>query len=214
MEISTIVRYSWEIATVIFGLIMCFSGFRLFKFSITVAGIVIGYGAGTYILSVLSDVTKTTLPLWALLAIPFVFAGVFGALAFSFYKKAFIFVVAVFVARSVYVFVKDTAVVPIHAIKDTLIVMGISIVIGIAVGFAAFLVQKGAIIVFTAFGGAYLISSQLSSYAGKIGAILDTSTKVTDKLFKTDVKPLWAFSGLLILILGVAGIVTQAKKKS
>ena len=206
-------EYIVDIVMALLGLIICFSGYRFYKFAISCAGAVVGFLLGKGIISIIRDVFGSALPSRVTTAVPLIFALVIGVLAFSFYKKAFIFIVAAFVGRWIYIFVNETAVFKVNGIKDSLILIGIGAAIGLATGFAGFLIQKWAIIVMTAFMGAYVVSIPSSVYMSKLPLLLDAAAYVTDKLFKTAVLPSRALAGLLILILAVAGILVQSKSK-
>ncbi len=212
-DITDIYSYSVDIVLAVLGLIMCFGGYKLFKFSVTCAGAVIGYFIGKGIIGIIVDVLRSGLPYWAYMVIPVVFAIVFAVLAFSFYKRAFIFTVAAFVGRWVFTFVKDMALIDITGFKDTIVLIAISAVIGLAMGFAAYLIQRGAIIFFTSFIGSFMVSAAVAGYVSKFKPIMDGSAFLAEKVFKTPIESVKAFSGLLILILGVAGCITQARQK-
>ena len=213
-NITDIYGYSVDILLGILGLIMCFRGFKLFKFSVTCAGAVIGYFVGKGVITVIVDVLKSGLPFWAYMAVPAIFAVVFAALAFSFYKRAFVFTVAAFVGKWVFTFVNDMSLIDLNGFKDTVVLIVISAVIGLAVGFAAYLIQKGAIIFFTSFIGSYMITVAIAGYVSKFKPVMDGAGFLAEKIFKTPIESVKAFSGLLFLILGIAGCVVQARKKN
>ncbi|MBO7453147.1 MAG: DUF4203 domain-containing protein [Clostridiales bacterium] len=200
------------IVIMILGAVICFSGYRLFRFSITVAGVVTGYMGGKFLLSILEEITEKSLAHVVELAIPIVFAVVLGALAFSFYRKAFIFVVAVVTTKFLYSSVNASSLSESFKAKENLIVLGISFVIGIAFGIACFLIQKGAIIFVSGMGGAWLISSAALPFLQKISFVENAAVFATEKLFNSSIDGVFAISGLLILILGITGIVVQTKR--
>lgn len=212
-DITDIYGYSVDIVLAVLGLIMCFGGYKLFKFSVTCAGAVIGYSIGKGIISIIVDVLKSSLPYWGYMLIPVVFAVVFAILAFSFYKRAFIFTVAAFVGKWVYTFVQEMALIDITGFKDTIVLIAISAVIGLAMGFAAYLIQRVAIIFFTSFIGGFMVSAAIAGYVVKLKPVMDGSAFLAEKVFNTPIEPVKAFSGLLILVLGIAGCITQARQK-
>ena len=200
------------IIIIILGAVICFSGYKLFRFSITVAGVITGYLGGKFLLSILEEVSGKSLAYVVELVIPFVFAVVLGALAFSFYKKAFIFVVAVVTTKLLYSSVGASSLSESFNTKENLIVLGISFVIGIAFGIACFLIQKGAIIFVSGMSGAWLITYAALPFLQKLSFVTKAATFATEKLFNSKIDGTFAVSGLLILILGITGIVVQTKR--
>ena len=206
--------YLTSAVLLVLGIIICFRGYRLFKFSVTVAGAILGYQAGTIMINLINRAGGLDTRGVAKTVVPLALAVICGALAFSFYRKAFIFVVAAMVTRIMYRAMKSASFAKNFDAKQTIIVLAISVVVGIAIGMACFLIQKGAIIFVSGFGGASLIESALLKYILMVPFISDAASRFTTKIFSSNITPVNAISGLLVLSFGIAGIIVQTKKRA
>ena len=194
-----------------FGVIICFWGYKLFKLSVTVAGVLVGYWTGSLVMLLLARYGGFAQTGAGVYIIPLVFALVFGALAFAFYQKAFIVVVAAILTKiligsaQLAGFLEDTD------FKIRLVVYGLCIMVAVIVAVGCFLIQKGAIMFVTAFGGAALIWMAVVKYVFRLTGFVDFFTNLLKKIFDTDIKPSGAIGGLLILGFGIAGFIVQLK---
>jgi len=213
-SLSYISGYALTLGFLIFGFLICFWGYKLFKLSVTVAGVILGFMTGRFILELLLQYAGYVPPKAVSIVIPLLFALVLGVLAFSFYRKAFIFVVAAVVARALYLSIAQTSFSQKTGTFEDLIVMVICGIVGIAAGIGCFLIQKGAIIVMSGFGGASLIKAAVLPYLTGLSFVTEAATFITEKLFAAHMTPSYATGGLIILIFTIAGIIVQAKQKT
>lgn len=213
-NLTSVSGYALGVAFLVFGIIICFSGYRLFKMSVTVAGAVIGFTGGKNIMELITKAADLDPNNAGKTIVPIVLAIVCGVLAFSFYRKAFIFVVASMVTKFAFGCFKESEFTKDFTFKQEIVLLLICMVVGLAIGFACFLIQKGAIIFMSAIGGATLIKAALIKYVLMIPFVTDAATKLTSDLFKSSITPVNAVSGLLVLMFGIAGMIVQVKKRS
>lgn len=197
----------------IFGVLMCFFGFKTFRISMAAAGGYIGKFLGDMLYKAISDGFPETIKEPVHVIICLVAMVGMGVLAYIAYKKAVFAVAAVSVTGLVYSVY--TTLNPDLSVKTRLIVLLISLACGVVSGFAVTFMQKWAIIIFTSIIGAKLIAFTVSSLVLKITGISYFATTLTDTLFKNHLLSSSAsITGILVIALSVAGFVVQAGQKS
>lgn len=151
-------EYAWlilPIITLMLGFVVCFSGFKLFRASITCIGAVIGFEIGTFLTGSFSKVLSIENNSKEKLIVIGVCVLVMAIAAFSFYKKAIIYLTA---------FAVTITCLKLRGGNAPLKVILITALVGILLGFIIFLVQKWAIMLATSIGGAYMISTILMAF--------------------------------------------------
>ena len=209
----TISGYTLTLAMIAFGIIICFFGFKLFKLSVTVAGVIVGYWTGSFVIDFLGDHMGLDPESIARLVVPIIFAILFGVLAFSFYEKAFIVVVAALVTRLLFTTTQKTDFIPVSEFKVRLVVFAVCLVVGVIIGVACYLMQKTAIIFLSAVGGATLIKVALVPYILRLTSFCSLIAQLLTKIFATDIKPYGAIGGILILSFSIAGLIVQIRRE-
>ncbi len=194
-----------------FGIVICFCGYKLFKLSVTVAGVIVGYWAGSFITGLLEKHAGLDPKGIPALIIPLIFAAVFGVLAFSFYQKAFTVVVAALVTRLMISSADYAGLTKNVDLKIKAIIFFACVVVGVIIGVGCYLIQKGAIVFATAFGGATLIRFAVIPYIMKLTGFVDFLTNLAIKVSESNIKPIGAVGGLLVLGFGIAGMIFQFK---
>lgn len=203
--------YFVDFVMLVCGIILCFWGYKAFKASITIAGIVIGYQVGSFLIRWIEIYMRSKIDEPIPIVVRIAFAFVFGLLAFTYYKKTIVCAVAYFVSKFLYTMVLNNMANKVAETKDKIICFGICLVIGVALGFLALYFQRWAIIIASAFGGSNLLATVIVKYVYDVELIKNGAGFVVEKLFKTSINATTALSGLLIIILCVVGIVFQSK---
>lgn len=151
-------EYAWlilPIITLILGFVVCFSGFKLFRASITCLGAVVGFEIGTFLTGSFSRVLSIENSSREKLIVIGVCVLVMAIAAFSFYKKSIIYLTA---------FAVTITCLKLRGGNAPLKVILIAGLVGVLLGFIIYLVQKWAIMLVTSFGGAYMISTILMAF--------------------------------------------------
>ena len=138
---------------IVFGIVACFSGYRIFRFLFAILGFIIGAVLGVALASALvldpGQVTIVKIVLGLL-------GGLIGAAVVW-----FLYIVGVFLAGAAIGATVGAAIAyAVHAENTVQVVL--IVVVAIALGIAAVALQKVFIVLATAFGGAQLIISGLS----------------------------------------------------
>lgn len=210
-KLISISGYLLTFAYLGFGIIICFCGYKLFKMSVTVAGVIVGHWAGSLLMSLLEKYAGLDPEGIPSLVVPLIFAVVFGILAFSFYQKAFIVVVAAIVTRLMISSADFAGLTKDMGMNIKIVVYIACIVVGVIIGVGCFLIQKGAIILATALGGATLIRFAVVPYIMKLTGFVDFLTQFAIKVSEAKIKPVTAVGGLIVIGFGIAGLIFQLK---
>lgn len=211
MGILNSVEILTDIIMVLIGIIVCFFGYKAFKASITIGGAVIGYQFGNFIATFIGNYRGEVLSPNVILVLEIVFALLYALLAFKFYKRSIVLIVAFFVGQFIFNFVMSGMNNKINTTKDTLILIGICAVIGIAIGILSIYVQKWIVIAVSSIGGAKLLSIVLSKYLIGFKAVNTVAGFIVSKNFGVTLSELSALTGLLTIVLAVLGLVIQSK---
>jgi Domain of unknown function (DUF4203) len=138
---------------IVFGIVACFSGYRIFRFLFAILGFIIGAVLGVTLASTLVLVPGQETIIKIVLGL---LGGLIGAaLAW------FLYIVGVFLAGAG-IGATVGAAIALAAHADNTLQLILTVVVAIAVGIAAVALQKVFIVLATAFGGAQLIVSGVS----------------------------------------------------
>lgn len=187
------------VAILISGILVCGYGYRFFRLSVTLIGAVIGYALGiltaTTVLAAISPVFY-----WIIVA---VFTIGIGSVSFAFYRKAIILICTVGVG---YWFTNDYAE---PTLRNWLIGLGI----GLVAGFAAFFLQKAAIILVTAVAGSRMVVTAVLPYVFMLPLLPSLSRKAGEFVFKdVDIPPEVFVPGVLTIVIAAFGFYKQIKE--
>ena len=149
--------------SVIGGAICCFAGYKIFRIALALMGGCLGAYAGLLLYKVLSGFDIGFLHMqYSELVVVILCAITFGALAFGFYMKALVAVVTLLCG---WYFYSDAVTAGIRLPwQSPIVTILVSLVFGLVIGFAVYFLQKWAIIIFTSFIGAKIITSVLVPY--------------------------------------------------
>ena len=189
------------------GLVICFSGYRFFRLSITLLGGALGFFAGKFVFehfALVVGLEGNDVARWVTIGI---FAVAFGGAAFALYLKAIVAIATIGVGfwfSSSY---------NAQDAKGIAISWLIGLGIGLAVGLTVYYVQKWAIIVTTAAAGAKIFASQIVPLIITFEPVQDVFAWLGDLIFPDQNVAVFVMaSGLIVVVLMTAGIVVQAKK--
>jgi hypothetical protein len=179
--------------SIVFGLALCFSGYRLFQFMLGVFGFLLGAVAGFLI----ADYLVGGQTLWLVLGA--ILGGLVGAALFSFLYSVGVFLAGAWagawLANLAGVFIGFEL--PMWAV----------FVAAVALGIIALILQRAAIIVITAFGGAWaMVSAGAALFIGQSVPILKLLRPTSDWLQENlSMATIW----VVWLALGIVGAFVQ-----
>ena len=199
--------------SVIGGAICCFAGYRIFRVALSLIGGCLGAYVGVVAYRYLSqyDISLMHMEHSELVTV-LLFAILFGALAFTLYMKALIAVVTLISGWYLY---SDSESIGIKLPwSSPIITFGICLLYGLVIGFAVYYLQKWAIIIFTSFIGAKIISSVLVPYLVALisGQQGELALKILEGRISGDTELLIEL--ISVLLLTGAGIAVQLSKKN
>lgn len=203
--------YFSDIVLLVIGIIFCFFGYKSFKASITCAGLILGFEFGGFLCRWIGIYTGKPLDLTIVIAVEVLFAIVFGALAFKFYKKAIVVVTTFLVGTRIYRIIATGHPEKTAQLKDSLILLGICLVIGLAFGLLCLFLQKWMVIILTSIGGANILSGLIARYLIKVSIVSEIAQFSVSKIFNASIATNTAIAGLLFIILCLLGILAQKK---
>jgi len=156
-----------SIGIIVVGIVLCFAGWYLFRFSTHIIGFILGASIGYTLFTLALKILGKTLPVawepWAILGSAILF-GLLGILFIKTAIKAVLFI-AGFLFGMVVVSIYSGGVAGIsHPYGIEFLINNLSIwslASGLLFGILFILFEKGFIIVYTCAVGAYLITSQL-----------------------------------------------------
>ncbi len=181
----------------LFGVFVCFTGYRFFLFLLPIWGFFFGFGVGAQaVQALLGEAFLGTVTSWA---VGFVVAVIFAVLSYLFY-----IIGVAFLAGSLGY---GLGVALMGAIMPNfgLITWLVGIILGVVIAFVtiSFNLQKYVIIIATALGGAGLaIGTLLLGVEGM--ALADATSAPVRSLFSGN--PLWS---IIFLVMAIAGIFVQ-----
>ncbi|MCR5527875.1 MAG: TMEM198/TM7SF3 family protein [Saccharofermentans sp.] len=198
MDLMSLSGFLPSIFMLIAGILVCGYGYRFFRLSVTLVGASIGFSLGvmiaTTILASLSPVFH-----WIIVG---VFTIGIGSVAFAFYQKAIILICTIGVG---YWFVNDYAE---PSVRNWAIGLGI----GLVVGFAAFFLQKAAIMLVTSVAGAKMITTAALPYIFMFPMLPVLSKRAGEFVFRDVSLPPEVFvPGVLTIIIAAFGFSKQLK---
>ena len=183
----------------LFGMILCFAGYRLFLVLLPIWGFFFGFGLGAQAIMALSpnDAFLATVTSWV---VGFIVAVVFAVLAYLFYIAA-VAIVSFSLGYSVTVGVLTALGLPL---AGGFIAWIIAVVVGVALALVVlrFNIQKVFIELATAFLGAgAIVGVFVLLFGGPAAQIMQNPVK-----FVLNNSPFWL---IVFLVLGIAGFVLQ-----
>lgn len=187
------------ILTFLFGLVVCFAGYRFFLFLLPLWGFFAGFALGTGVVtSLLGDGFLATTTSWV---VGFVVALVFAVLAYLFYAVA----IAIFAGSFGYAL--GAALLGLLGITTPWLVVPVGIIFAIIAIAIMFLLnlQKWIIVAFTALAGAATIIGSVLLMLGVIPLESLGTASVRSAIANS---PLWL---LMWVIVAVAGIFVQIR---
>ncbi|MCQ2532008.1 MAG: TMEM198/TM7SF3 family protein [Saccharofermentans sp.] len=201
-----------SILLIVFGLFVCFAGYKFFRLSLSL----IGAGIGFFLAEHIFDAYSSLLGLAGndIARFVFVLLIVIGmaSLAFYFYMKAVI--VTAMIGMGYWIntcyrqYTGDTST------KAMLLTWVAGILLGLIIGFAIKSVQRWAIIIFTAAGGAQITGSLCSKYMIVNSIVEETCVKLGNVIFpNTRIDSQVLLGGILAIMLFTAGVIVQSKGK-
>ncbi len=196
------------------GLFVCFGGYKFFRASITLIGLIAGWFLGNYIFDTFAadfDLADNTNAMWIVIG---VCMAALGGSAFALYQKAIIAVSTVAVAYWFY-----TAYSSIREPKNagaSILYGFIGVGLGLIVGLAVYNVQKWTIMLLTAVIGGRLAGNVLAPVLVQIEPVRKGATWIMEHVFsdssgalKVEVDDVGVLAGLLMIILAAAGLTVQ-----
>ncbi len=182
----------------LFGLVLCFAGYRLFLVLLPIWGFFFGFGLGAQAIQALfGQAFLATVTSWL---VGFIVAVVFAVLAYLFYIAA-VAIVSFSLGYSVTVGVLTAIGLPL---AGGFIAWIIAVVVGIALALVVlrFNIQKVVIELATAFLGAgEIVGVFVLLFGGPAAQIMENPVK-----FVLNSSPFWL---IVFLVLGIAGFVLQ-----
>jgi hypothetical protein len=196
-------------AGLILGAILCFNGYNLFRFSLAVAGGVLGYVGGTFLCRFIES-TGTSLSDTAKLIIPLVPAIILAITSFALYLKALIAITSLLCAYFVYT--DYGALFPGQGPSKPLMPILAGFVIGLIMGVVVYFAQKWTISFLTAFIGARVIAMASSTLIWNLLRENPYALYIQDSLFGTRVTDTPALTSCFIIVaFTAAGFAFQLK---
>ena len=200
-----------SVIAVIAGCLMCFNGYKLFRFSLAIAGSVAGFYLGRFLINVTGEMGVE----WSYVARMIVLAVLtigLGVLAFKLYMKALIAITTIICALWFY----DDFNFLFERVENSalriVLTIAAGIFAGILIGIIVYYAQKWTISLFTAFVGARVISGVLTPILwsgilqGEYAGIIE------QKVLGPDVSLNYSLVRILILVaFCAAGFVIQLK---
>ena len=198
--------------SVIGGAICCFAGYRIFRVALSLVGACLGAYLGLLLYDFLSGYDISIMHMeYSELVTVIVCSVTLGVLAFGLYMKALVAIVTIICAWYLYT---DSKAIGISLPWDSpVITIAVCVIFGLVIGFAVYYLQKWAIIIFTSFIGAKIISSVLVPYL--IALVTDDQGRIAIKLLSGTLSNIneIAVSTAAVLLLTGAGIAVQMSKK-
>jgi len=200
-----------SVVAVIAGCLMCFNGYKLFRFSLGIAGSVAGFCLGRFLIKVTGDMGIEWSEIARIIVLAVLTIGL-GVLAFKLYMKALIAITTIICALWFYddfnfLFERVT-----NSALRIVLTMASGIIAGVLIGIIVYYAQKWTISLFTAFVGARVISGVLTPILwsgilqGEYAGIIE------QKVLGPDVALNYSLVRILILVaFCAAGFVIQLK---
>jgi hypothetical protein len=181
----------------LFGLALCFAGYRLFLVLLPIWGFVFGFGLGAQtVQAIFGQAFLATVTSWA---VGFIVAAIFAVLAYLFY------IVAVALIAGSLGYAASVGLLTAIGLDFGLIVWLIGLVVGVVLALVVlrFNIQKIVIELATAFLGAgAIVGTFVALFSGiNSAALLQTATK-----WVLQNQPFWL---IVFIVLGVLGLVAQ-----
>ena len=182
----------------LFGLVLCFAGYRLFLVLLPIWGFFFGFGLGAQsIQAIFGEAFLATITSWV---VGFIVAAIFAVLAYLFYVAA-VAIVSFSLGYGATVGLLTALGLPL---LGGITAWLIAVVVGVALAFVVlrFNIQKVVIELATAFLGAgAIIGVFVALFGGQAAQLLENPVK-----FVLNTSPFWL---IVFVVLGVAGFVLQ-----
>lgn len=204
-EILKFLPIAGPIVTLVLGVIVCFGGFRLLRASVTCLGAFVGYELGSFLTGTFSRILAIEIDHTSEIFILLLCAVILGITTFAFYKKAIIYIVT---------FATMTSATKIFGGNVSTKYLLISLGVGLALGCLAYMIQKMAIMLITAYGGAYIIAMSIMSLILLIKPVSHFFVGAGSMVIGDVSLSLELFIRILLTIFFlVAGFIAQIQKK-
>ena len=200
-----------SVIAVIAGCLMCFNGYKLFRFSLGIAGAVAGFSLGKLLISITGDMGIEWSNIAKIIVLAVLTIGL-GVLAFKLYMKALIAITTLVCALWFYddfnfLFERIT-----NSALRIVLTIGSGIVAGMLIGLIVYYAQKWTISLFTAFVGARIISGVLTPILWSGIMQGEYAGFIEQKVLGPDVPLNYSLVRILILVaFCAAGFVIQLK---
>ncbi len=194
-------KFILPLIIIIVGFVICFNGYRMLRASITCLGAFVGFEFGKFITEGLFKYLAIEInPVVSVIVIA-VFTIGLGVLAFTFHKRAVIYIttfaVTMFFGR-------------LRGGADSFKLMLIGLAVGIVLGFLFYMIQKWAIMFVTSYGGAYMISTTFMVLLTALKPVSDFFTQAGTIVVGDINLSLFMFvQGVLVVFFLVAGFIAQ-----
>ncbi len=199
-----------DLILIIAGLVICFKGYRLFRLSITLLGAFGGYHLGYYLYNTFgeslgldnNETAKWVVVLGCTIAL--------GGLAYTVYKKAVIVISAVGFGYWFATRVPEASWMENRVLSPLITKWVIGLVLGLIFGIIVFVIQKWAIMLFTAIAGARVISATAVGILMGFEPVVKVSEKLGETIFPNVSLPNDIFiSGVLLILFSGLGFAHQ-----
>lgn len=193
----------------IVGVIICFNGYKMFRFCLAVLGGILGYVLGDLVCT-LAQGSGQQISLLARIVITGVPAIGLAIASFALYMKVLIALTSLFCAYFAY---KDCgALFPGEGAAKVLMPLVFGFIAGIILGAIVYFAQKWTICLFTAFLGARIIASATAPYIWGLLKDNQYALYFQDTLFGTRITETPALTACFIMVaFTAAGLAVQLK---
>ncbi len=196
------------------GLFVCFGGYKFFRASITLLGLIAGWFTGNIIFDTFADdfgVADDSNAMWIVIG---VCMAALGGSAFALYQKAIVGIATLAVAYWFYISyskVKEPG-----NVGTSILYAFIGLGLGMIAGLAVLHIQKWAIMLFTSILGARVASTVLAPVFIEIEPVRNGATWIMEHVFsdssgdlRVGIDDTGVLAGLLLIILSVMGLTIQ-----
>ena len=212
--IGTILNYLTGTIGLIAGILLCFFGYKMYKFSISVLGFVAGWYFSDFIIGWLCEYTDLSITSNVSRIVKIVFAVICFILAYAYWKSALRTISATVCAVLIFKLLRNYVIVDTNKFLMSTILLVVSLCIGAVAGFVVVSFEKIAVIIMTSVSGAFLVSENganlLFSSAEANRFLADFSVKT----FKSAIVVENYLPLVILILFAVLGILIQIKSNN